>query len=76
MHSFKRQFEVNMMKNHIHLLISTTLSMIMTFSFYFILEQNRAENFLVQHFVIDVVRDHFLTFRCWLDGRYSTCLFN
>lgn len=64
-----------MMNNHIHLSICTTLSMIITFLFYIIFEQRRADYLLVQYFPIDILRDYFLSYRCWFEDRYGMYLF-
>jgi hypothetical protein len=58
----------------IHLLIATTFSMFLTSVFDCALVRTRAYNSLIQHFVIDALRDCMLALRCWLDGRHSNNL--
>jgi hypothetical protein len=60
-----------MMNDQIHLLIATTLSMLLTFVFDCLLTQTRASNSLLQEFFIDMIRDCCLVIPCWFDGRHS-----
>jgi hypothetical protein len=54
-----------------HLMVATTLSMIITFVFYYGLEGTSANNSLFQDIVIDTLRDYLLFIRCLLDNWQS-----
>jgi hypothetical protein len=56
------------MKFHIQLMIATTVSMIITFVFYYGLEETRANNSLFQDMIIDTARDCLLFIFCLLDN--------
>jgi hypothetical protein len=56
------------MNDRIHLLIVTTLSMIMTFILHYTLTDTRASGFVLQTSIIDTARDLFLFARCWTNN--------
>ncbi len=52
-----------------HIIIATTLSMIVTFILYCILQDTRASAFLFQDILIDKTRDQILYTRCWWNNK-------
>lgn len=56
------------MNPDIHVMIVTTLSMIITFIFYYCLEGTSLNSSLFQDIFIDSIRDYFLLIRCVLDN--------
>ena len=52
------------MNSRMHLMIVTTLSMIITFILHCILQDTRANGFVYQTIFIDTVRDVLLSLRC------------
>jgi hypothetical protein len=57
------------MNVYIHLIISTSFSMIITFIVRYVLHQTRVDSSIVQQYVSDVMRDFMLSIRCLFDGR-------
>jgi len=62
------------MDSSIHILIATTLSMIMTFMLYYTLKDTRANDSLFQNILVDRIRDRLLYTRCLLDIEKSMFL--
>jgi hypothetical protein len=63
------------MNPDIHVMIVTTLSMIIAFIFYYCLEGTSLNNSLFQDTFIDPIRDHLLFIRCLLDNGQSMSSF-
>ena len=59
------------MNSRIHLMIVTTLSMIMTFILYSILQDTRAAGFVYQTMLVDITRDVILSIRCFSSTKQS-----
>lgn len=62
------------MDSSVHIVIATTLSMIMTFMLYCILKDTRASGSLFQNILVDRTRDQLLYTRCWWDSEKSMFL--
>jgi hypothetical protein len=58
-----------MMNAYVHIMLSTTFSMIITFTLHCVLHQTRVDSSIVQQYMFDVMRDYMIAVRCWFDGR-------
>ncbi len=59
------------MNSQLHLLIVTTLSMIITFGLYYSLKDTRANDLYLQRTLIDTTGDIIMLFRCLFNSEKS-----
>ncbi len=64
------------MNSQLHLLIVTTLSMIMTFGLYYSLKDTRANDLYLQKTLIDTTGDIILWLRCLFNSEKSKFFFS
>ena len=62
------------MNDRIHLLMAITLSMVMTFTFYYFTEGKQASNSIYQQYHVDPIHTSLLYIRCQFHNQKGMCL--